>query len=240
MAVLRNVEEAAANARQQGGRKLRWPVQRVVVATDDDTVADGIESLSDLLAERVNARSVDVVSEFDELVERAVPEMSVIGPEFGADAQKVMEAVEGRTRDELEGGVEVDGENYDLDEEMVRYEAEPPEGVSAAEFDGGTVYVDTTLTDDIEAEGYARDVVRRIQEMRKRLDLDVESEIDTAVDVADDRVAEFVDRHREYVAEETRSRELVDGEPSEVDYALVEEWEVEGIAVTIGVDPVGE
>ena len=240
MAVLRNVEEAAANARQQGGRKLRWPVQRVVVATDDDTVADGIESLSDLLAERVNARSVDVVSEFDELVERAVPEMSVIGPEFGVDAQKVMEAVEGRTRDELEGGVEVDGENYDLDEEMVRYEAEPPEGVSAAEFDGGTVYVDTTLTDDIEAEGYARDVVRRIQEMRKRLDLDVESEIDTAVDVADDRVAEFVDRHREYVAEETRSRELVDGEPSEVDYALVEEWEVEGIAVTIGVDPVGE
>ena len=240
MAVLRNVEEAAANARQQGGRKLRWPVQRVVVATEDDTVADGIESLSDLLAERVNARSIEVVAEFDELVERAVPEMSVIGPAFGADAQKVMEAVEGRTRAELDGGVETDGETYELTDEMVRYEAEPPEGVSAAEFDGGTVYVDTTLTDDIEAEGYARDVIRRIQEMRKRLDLDVESEIDTAVDVADDRVAGFVDRHREYVAGETRSREFVDETPVDADYALVEEWEIEGIAVVIGVDPVEE
>jgi isoleucyl-tRNA synthetase len=139
----------------------------------------------------------------------------------------------------LEGGVEVDGETYELTNEMVRYEAEPPEHVSAAEFDGGTVYVDTELTDDIEAEGYARDVVRRIQEMRKRLDLDVESEIHTAVDVADDRVAEFVDRHREYVATETRSRELGDGAPENGEFELIEEWDVEGVAVTIGVDPVG-
>ena len=238
MAVLRDVEEAAANARQQGGRKLRWPVQRVVVASDDDTVADGVESLSELLAERVNARSVEVVAEFDELIERAVPEMSVIGPEFGADAQRVMDGVEGKTRAELEGGVEVDGETYELTDEMVSYEAEPPEHVSAAAFDGGTVYVDTELTDDIEAEGYARDVVRRIQEMRKRLDLAVESEIHTAVDIGDDRVAGFVDRHRDYVASETRSRELTDGQPADGEWELVEEWDVEGVAVTIGVEPV--
>ena len=239
MSVLRDVEEAAANARQQGGRKLRWPVQRVVVESDDETVADGVESLSDLLADRVNARSIEVVSEFDELVERAVPEMSVIGPEFGADAQRVMGEVEGKTRAELENGVEVDGETYDLTDEMVSYEAEPPEDVSAAAFDGGTVYVDTGLTDDIEAEGYARDVVRRIQEMRKRLELDVEREIHTAVDIGDERVAGFVDRHREYVATETRSRELVDRAPANGEWALVEEWDVEDVAVTIGVEPAG-
>jgi len=238
MAVLRDVEEAAANARQQGGRKLRWPVARVVVETDDDAVADGVGSLSDLLAERVNARSVEVVSEFDELVERAVPEMSVIGPAFGADAQRVMGEVEGKTRAELAGGVEVDGEIHELTDEMVSYEAEPPEHVSAAEFDGGTVYVDTGLTDDIEAEGYARDVVRRIQEMRKRLDLDVEREIDTAVDIADGRVADLVGRHHDYVAGETRSRELTDEQPADGGWELIEEWDVEGVAVTIGVDPV--
>ena len=240
MSVLRDVEEAAANARQQGGRKLRWPVQRVVVATDDDAVADGVESLSDLLSERVNARSIEVVSEFDELVERAVPEMSVIGPAFGADAQRVMDKVEGKTRAELGDGVEVDGDVHELTDEMVSYEAEPPEHVSAAAFDGGTVYVDTELTDDIEAEGYARDVVRRIQEMRKRLDLDVEREIHTAVDVADDRVAGFVDRHREYVASETRSRELRDEKPVDGEWELVAEWDVEGVAVTIGVEPAAE
>ena len=90
-----------------------------------------------------------------------------------------------------------------------------------------------TLRDDIEAEGYARDVVRRIQEMRKQLDLDVEAEIRTRIDVDDDRIAGFVDAHRDYIAEETRTAVFAD----DVD-GHVEEWDVEGVAVTIGIEEV--
>jgi isoleucyl-tRNA synthetase len=232
MTVLRSVEEAAANARQQGGRKLRWPVPRVVVESQDEDVTEAVESLSALLTERVNAREVQVVSEFDELVSRAEPKMSVIGPEFGGDAQKIMEAVEGKRREEIEGGVDVDGDVIELGDEMVEYRAEPPENVSAADFEGGTVYVDTSLTDEIESEGYARDIVRRVQEMRKQLDLDVEESIRTSLSVDDERVRAFVDEHREFIAEETRTSEFAeDGE-----FDLVEEWDVEGVAVTIGIE----
>jgi isoleucyl-tRNA synthetase len=122
---------------------------------------------------------------------------------------------------------------------MVSFRAEPPEDVASADFDlaldgdrtGGTVYVDTSLTDDIEAEGYARDVVRRIQEMRKRLDLDVDERIRTRIDVDDDRVAGFVDDHRDLIAEETRTA-VFDADADD----LVEEWDVEGVAVTIGIE----
>ncbi|WP_372911251.1 isoleucine--tRNA ligase [Salinigranum sp.] len=238
MAVLRQVEEAAANARQQGGRKLRWPVPRVVVESEDEDVRTAVDSLSDLLSERVNARSVEVCETFDELVEYAEPQMGVVGPEFGADAQKVMSAVEGATRDELVGdtlSVMVDGDEYELTAEMVEWRSEPPERVSGADFESGTVYVDTSLTDEIEAEGYARDVVRRIQEMRKRLDLAVDEEIHTAIEVDDDRVASLVDRHRDLIAEETRTEAFVDLDADET-MDLVEEWDVEGISVTIGID----
>ncbi|SFL60655.1 Isoleucyl-tRNA synthetase [Halogranum rubrum] len=233
MAVLRKVEEAAANARQQGGRKLRWPVTRVVVESDDEEVTKAMRSLEDLFLDRVNSRSLDVVEQFDELVEHADPKMSVIGPEFGGQAQKIMQAVEGKPRAEVEAGVDVDGETVNLTDEMVEYHAEPPEGISGADFEGGSVYVDTTLTEEIEAEGYARDIVRRVQEMRKQLDLDVEETIHTRLDVADDRVAGFVDQHREFIAEETRTKEFVDGDEQAFD--LVEEWDVEGVEVTIGV-----
>ena len=238
MAVLRNVEEAAANARQQGERKLRWPVQRVVVASEDDEVAEAVEALSDLLADRVNARSVEVVETFDELVEYADPQMGVIGPAFGGDAQKVMQAVKGASREAVESGVEVDGEAVELTDEMVEYRAEPPENVYAAEFDatdgtdGGVVYVDTSLTEEIEAEGYARDVIRRIQEMRKRLDLDVEEEIAVSLDVQDDRVADLVNRHDSLVAEEVRATTL---DAAGEDADLTEEWDVEGVTIVIGV-----
>jgi isoleucyl-tRNA synthetase len=246
VAVLRAVEEAAANARQQGGRKLRWPVPRVLVESDDEAVGEAVDSLSTLLAERVNARSVEVVGAFEELIERADPEMGVVGPAFGGEAQEVMAAVEGRRREELaaEGetpyAVTVDGERYDLTAEMVSFHAEPPENVVGADFAvsddnggraGGTVYVDTSLTDDIEAEGYARDVVRRIQEMRKRLDLDVDERIRTRIDVADERVAGFVDDRRDLIAEETRTAEF-DGDADD----LTERWDVEGVAVTIGIE----
>jgi isoleucyl-tRNA synthetase len=237
MAVLRRVEEAAANARQQAGRKLRWPVTRVVVESDEERVREAVTALSDLLGERVNSREIEVTDSFGDLVETARPQMSVIGPEFGARAQKVMAAVEGASREELsaEGtlSVVVDGDEHELDAEMVEFVAEPPEGIAAAEFEGGTVYVDTELTEDVESEGYARDVVRRIQEMRKQLDLDVEAEIRTRIDVDDDRIAGFVDDNRDYIAEETRTAAFAD----DVD-GHVEEWDVEGVAVTIGIEEV--
>jgi isoleucyl-tRNA synthetase len=244
VAILRDVEEAAANARQQAGRKLRWPVPRVVVESDDEAIRAAVEAHADLLAERLNARTVVAVEGFDELVERGVPEMGEIGPAFGGDSQAVMAAVEGTTREALTDAdgrlsVTVDGDTYELEPSMVAFEAEPPANVSGADFEGGSVYVDTSLTDEIEAEGYARDVVRRVQQMRKELDLEVDEPIRTALSVGDDRVAGFVDEHRELIAEETRTAEFVDATDAGED-ALVEEWDVEGVAVTIAVEPVAE
>ena len=233
MSVLRDVEEAAANARQRGGRKLRWPVSRIVVETGDESVAGAVENLSELLAERVNTRTIEVVDSFDALVEYADPQMGEIGPAFGADAQNVMAAVEGATRAEIEAGIAVDGETVELDDSMVEYHSEPPEHITGTEFDGGTVYVDTELTEELESEGYARDVIRRIQEMRKQLDLDVEAEIRVGLTVDDDRITAFVDDHRELIADEVRAAEFVD-DPEDAGDRL-EEWEIEGVDVTIGI-----
>ncbi|MGZ0745818.1 isoleucine--tRNA ligase [Haloparvum sp. AD34] len=237
VAVLRDVEEAAANARQQAGRKLRWPVPRVIVETQDADVADAVRNLEDLILDRVNARSLEVTEGFEELVEHAEPQMAEIGPAFGGDAQKVMDAVQGATREAVENDeVLVDGEPIELTEEMVEFVAEPPEDITGVEFEDGAVYVDTSLTPELEAEGYARDVIRRVQEMRKDLDLDVDARINLGVDADDERVAEFVDQHRELIAEETRTDEWLDN-PEDAD-DLVEEWEIEGETVTIGVERV--
>ena len=233
MAVLRDVEEAAANARQRGGRKLRWPVSRIIVETDDESVASAVENLSGLLGERVNSRSIEVTAEFEELQEFADPQMGEIGPAFGADAQKVMNAVDGAARETVESGIEIDGETIELDDAMVEYRSEPPEQITATAFDDGTVYVDTELTEELESEGYARDVIRRIQEMRKQLDLDVESEIQVGLTVDDERIEAFVDDHRELIAEEVRAAEFVDEPEAAGD--LIEDWEIEGVDVTIGI-----
>ena len=100
------------------------------------------------------------------------------------------------------------------------------------------MYVDTELTEELESEGYARDVIRRIQEMRKQLDLDVESEIRVGLTVDDERIEGFVDEHRDLIGEEVRAAEFVDDPEAAGD--LVEDWEIEGVDVTIGVAVMAE
>ena len=235
MEVLREAEEAAANARQQAQRKLRWPVRRVVVSTEDDDVEDALGALEDLFLDRINAKSLEIVEQYDELIEVAEPQMGAIGPEFGEDAEKVMNAVRGKPREKVEDEVEVDGETVVLDDEMVEYRHETPDNVEAAEFEGGTVYVDVSLDDEIRSEGYARELVRRVQEMRKELDLDVEQRIRVSFDVEDAEVLELAMRESDYILEETRA----DSIEEEVEADLSEGWEIEGIEVTVGVEVAG-
>ena len=249
--LLRAVEEGGSNARQQAERKLRWPVQEVVVAPDGERTAAAVDRHRMLIADRLNARRVEVLppdEEWDELRYSADADMSELGPAFGGRATAVMEALnEARIEEPSlaaleehlrgEGALEADEE---LTESMVSLTSETPEGVSGAaiEADGqtlGVVYVDTALTEEIESEGYAREVIRRIQEMRKELDLDIERRIQVEVTVDDDRVAELIGDHEELIAREVRAHsfETVEG-------GYHKEWEIEGVPVEIGVEPAPE
>jgi isoleucyl-tRNA synthetase len=239
--VARRVEEAGANARQQAGRKLRWPVPKVVVDTEDAEVAAAVRARADLLADRLNAREVEAVSGWSEVAYTAEADMSLLGPAFGDDAGTVMEALN-ETRldvpnlDALEAAV-ADRLDHDieLDAEMVSFVEVTPENVAAASFDGGTVYVDTGLTEDIRSEGYAREIIRRVQEMRKDLDLEMDRAIELDVMVFDDEVARLVAKREDLIAEETRATELG---PIEDEDAYTETWEVEGVRVELTVRPI--
>ncbi|MFB6282660.1 MAG: isoleucine--tRNA ligase [Halobacteria archaeon] len=231
--VLREVEEAAANARQKAERKLRWPVRSVIVESEYDEVKESVKRYTDLLLDRANAKELQVASAYGGLTEVAEPQMDVIGPEFGADSQKVMEAVKGATRKELDG-IEVDGESVEVTDDMVEFREEVPDEVESAEFSDGTVYVDVAIDEEIEAEGFAREVVRRIQEMRKQLELDVEERIEVDVAFEESRTESLVGEHREYVMEETRADGFELGEVEGSEYDSVEDWEIEGEEVRIG------
>ncbi|GGK58388.1 isoleucine--tRNA ligase [Haloarcula sebkhae] len=244
--VVREVEEAGSNARQQAERKLRWPVTRVVVDVDSDDVADAVRAQEAIIADRLNARAVEVVgadNEWGELQYSAEADMSELGPAFGDDAGRVMNAlndarVAEQSLDTLEGTVsDALGEEINLTEEMVEFRRETPEGVTGTEFaaldGGGVVYVDTALTEDIESEGYAREVIRRVQEMRKDLELDIEARIVVDLDIDDEGVSELVRRHEDLIKEEVRADEL-DG----VEDGHRKTWEVEGVKMDIAIAPV--
>ncbi|GAA0649017.1 isoleucine--tRNA ligase [Salarchaeum japonicum] len=247
VAVLRRIEEAGGNARQQAGRKLRWPVAEVTVDADSEAVVDAVESHRGMLADRLNARTITVVGpekNYGNVEYSARADMSVLGPAFGGDAGDVMDALnEARVAsddlDELEAVVrDALGREVELTPEMVEFVEETPADVAATDFDGGTVYLDTTLDDDVESEGYAREVIRRAQELRKDLDLDMDAQIRLDVRVFDDRVARLIHEREDLITEEVRARELAEVSEDTAN-AVVEEYEdVEGVRMILGVQKV--
>ncbi|MFB6143225.1 MAG: class I tRNA ligase family protein, partial [Halorientalis sp.] len=249
VAVARAVEEAGSNARQQAERSLRWPVRRVVVTVEDEATADAVERQRDLLLERLNARDLELVGPGDrwaELEYSAEADMSVLGPAFGDDAGRVMNAlnearVDEPSLDDLEAAVaDALGEDVDLTAEKVEFVTETPDGVTGVPFtvdgqEAGVVYVDATLTEDIESEGYAREVIRRVQEMRKDLDLDLDERIRVEYALDDDRVADLVADHEALVAEEVRAAEfgpVADGHRRE--------WDLDGVTLDVAIEPLAE
>jgi len=242
IADVRAVEEAGSKARQDAGRKLRWPVTRVVVDAEEESVVDSIADNDSLLAERLNAREIQIVGpgeDWDELAYTATADMSELGPAFGDQAHAVMEALNDARVDEpaleaLEAAVAADlGESVALEASMVSFEVVPPESVAGGDFEGGRVYVDAALDRDVESEGYAREIIRRAQEMRKTLDLAMDARVRLEVAVFDERIGKLVAEHEDLIAEEVRATEIGD-----VEDGHRESWEVEGTRVELAIDPV--
>lgn len=234
---LRAVEGAVATARQEMGRKHRWPVAEAIVETDDGTVAEAVEAHRGLLAERTNAESVELTDRYPARERVVVPEMDALGPAFRDDATVVADAIEGRPAAALPLTVTVGGSDHEVTAEMVSVAERVPEGVRRVRFDGGVVYVDESLPETLRREGLARDVTRRAQEMRAEMDLAVDERVRLAVFTEDESLAAAVTDHAEEVRSAVRVDDLTvltDGDVGTG--AHTREWTVDGAAVTLAME----
>ena len=112
----------------------------------------------------------------------------------------------------------------------------PPESLPAAEFSRGLVYVDITLTPELESEGYAREIIRRIQDMRKEMDLKVEDQIRAEVDIESKPILDLALLKKEHIAGEVRASNFQLGLGLELRGRLIKDWDIEGVCVRIAID----
>ena len=238
MDLVREVVEAVSNARQKGGRKLRWPVGEVTISHDKE-IPD-LEDLLPVLKSQTNSKKVTVaaVGEKPRMEIALNPVPKKIGPAFKGDAQKVIEAIKEADPVKVREGMDLGDFSlgpYTIGADMVEFVEKIPENLVAADFSSGTVYVDITLTEDLKAEGYAREVIRRVQDMRKEMDLRVEEEIEASVRLDDEEVAGLLGRMKAYIAGEVRARRLQIGSGFEVEGSFVKDWSIEDLEITIAI-----
>lgn len=246
MHIIRNIVEAASNARQKIKRKLRWPVGRIVITPENENVKKAVEAIKSVLLEQTNSKDVLILGvgeTWDELGIEVVPQTKAIGPVFKGDAGKVISALGTSDaiflRDALQSDgryeLEIPGETATITPDMIQFKEIIPEYITASLFSNGTVYVDATLTRELESEGYAREVIRRLQDMRKELDLDVEATIKAKVLIEDERICDLVLDWESHISEEIRAHLLIIGLDIIPEGDLIKEWDVEGTVMRMSI-----
>ena len=255
MSLIRSFDEAVANARQAGKRKLRWPVGMITVAVKSENVGEAFSKMYDLACQRANARGIVVITgPYDRILWKAEPIMKKIGPSFGKIGPRVKALIEVADGTDMRRQLAEKGEyiftgpegEVRITSEHVMFSEMMPDNIFSAEMTDATIFVDTTLTDDLEADGYTRELIRRIQEMRKQLNLNVEEIISIDAIVQDGRLFTLLTpTWKDLICKEVRASDLeihqtTDTRDAGILWQLDRDWDIEGITVTIGISVSGK
>jgi isoleucyl-tRNA synthetase len=205
MDLVRAACSTALGLRKARGLRVRLPLAALVIAHPD---AKSLEPFTELIAEEVNVKSVELSAEVARLgtFELAV-NPRLLGPRLGGTVQEVIRAVKGgawaRSGDRITAaGVELEPGEYEL-----RLAATDPDSTSALPGNLGLIALDTRVTPELAAEGTARDVVRIVQQARRDAGLDVSDRIRLTIG-ADGTVGDAIRAHAGLVAAETLAMSL--------------------------------
>jgi isoleucyl-tRNA synthetase len=221
-------------------------MQRIAIKHATPEAASALADLRNIFLEQANAKDLVVLGPTDEfpgLVVRAKPDPAAIGKAYKALQQQIVKALEARPVEEIRKALEsgpytvgVDGQVVTIDPSMVRFEMTTPADVVRVETPYGELFLDLRVTPGLREEAYARELIRRVQQMRKEIDLEVDDFIVTVVQTKKDFAA-TLKRQAALIARETHARKLTfTDKPFESEYT--KEWrDVDGHLVTIGVTP---
>jgi isoleucyl-tRNA synthetase len=228
---VRAVCSVALSLRKANARRVRLPLRELTVASP---LASGLRQFEAILCDEVNVKSVVLTDQVDELASRelhVVP--SAIGPRLGKDTQRVIAAVkQGQwTRDGdrvVVGDVILEPHEYELRLSATKAESE---SVVAATLPSSTgiVLLDIALSDELIAEGTARDVVRLVQQARRESGLSVSDRIELTLGLPETLVVHIAAFH-DYIGRETLAERIVVGDVTSPNMDL------DGVAVFIGVE----
>ena len=223
MALVQRVTSLGHAARQNANLKVRQPLAQVVVRTRTAAEADALRRLRDFMLDELNVKELAFADAASDLVDVTVfPYPKQLGQKYGKGYPKIKQAMAGMdqfdlaTRFQAGETVEVatEGETYAVAPEDVEVRSTPHAGYSVAEAGGYLVAVTTELSTALVQEGHARELVRRIQQLRKDAGLEISDRIVTYVGDSD-LVHEVLSHFGDYVREETLTVDLVQIHPGD-------------------------
>ncbi|HEX9985839.1 MAG TPA: isoleucine--tRNA ligase [Thermoanaerobaculia bacterium] len=208
--VLRIVELGRA-ARSQSQIRTRQPLPELIVRVGSDEQRDALRRLQSLVLRELNVKTLTLLDVNTRFITYAIrPNLPVVGKLLGKDMRKLQPALDAvdpyvivdNVQHGLPTEIRIDDRTISLDPTAFLISVKSPEGYSAVEDGGLLAALRTELTDELLAEGRVRELVRHIQEARRKKGLEITDRIHLHIDAAPE-LQTAITTHHDYIADET-------------------------------------
>ena len=216
MDLVRTLVGLGRGIREKERIKVRQPLSSVLVDGKYESV---ISDLVPLIQEELNIKNVDFENDLSTYMNYELkPAFSVAGPVMGSDIKAFGEYLAKEDPAKVlaagEMELELNGNKYTVGSDMIDVKINAKEGFAVAMENNVFVILDTNLNQDLVDEGFAREVVSKVQQLRKQKDLEMMDNITITLS-CDNEVAAAVEKHKDYIMSETLAVEMTAGEASE-------------------------
>lgn len=214
MRLAQDISSLILSLRKKSDIRVRQPLSRVIIPALNPKVVSLVEHVKYLIVSETNIKNIEFVGEDSGMFVKSVKaNFKTLGPKYGKHMKAIAAAVPGFTQDQIRT-LEKDGLDWSIDGEVLHLTAEDVEihtedipGWLMASEKGLTVALDITLNEELIHEGIARELVNRVQNLRKESGFEVTDKIFINI-AADGRIAQAVNLNKNYICAETLTAEL--------------------------------
>ena len=216
MDLAQRISSLVLGLRKKERLRVRQPLQKIMVPALNETFAANIRHVKDLILSEVNVKELELLDEDNDVLVKSIkPNFKTIGPKYGKHMKAIAAMVNQMTGDDIaqveanngwKG--EVNGEQIELDLNDFEIAAQDIPGWLVSSDGNLTVALDVTLTEALKSEGIARELVNRVQNLRKDSGLEVTDRILLKVDT-NELIQNAIASNKEYVCNEVLANDVV-------------------------------
>ena len=216
MDLVRDLISLGRNVREEVKIKVRQPINEVILDGKNEQI---IGDLVDLIKEELNVKNVIFENDLGKYMNYSVkPNFKVAGPIFGASMKLFTEALAKLNTNEIETlnqgnsiKLIVDNKEYDINRELVDIRISSKEGFNVAEENNNFIILDTELTDELIKEGIVRELISKVQNLRKEKNFEIMDRINLYIS-CDEYILSIVDEYKDMIKKEVLAIEIISKE----------------------------
>ena len=216
MDIAQKISSLVLGLRKKEKIRVRQPLNKIMVPVLDSEFETNVLHVKDLILSEVNVKDIELLKEDNSVIVKSIkPNFKTIGPKYGKHMKAISNIIAGMTKDDISSiesnkfwSKEIDGDLIELDISDFEISAKDIPGWSVKSENGLTVALDVNVTEELRAEGIARELVNRIQNFRKDSGLEITDKITLKLDT-NEFIKKAITQNKSYVCNEVLANNIL-------------------------------